>query len=218
MSNAFLGNRSAPHDDLRPQRVSRAITFSGPKKTLGALAVLLSLLSGTVGSAQEVGVPASLQAELLAKLEAYDRKFAVRAGTTARVLILVEPGNAKSELSANEMLSALKRLTSIGGLPHQEAIIPYTSAATLAQRCTAERVSIVYVAPGLDGEISAIGAALSNLSILTVGALTSYVRQGIVLGFELESGRPKIVINLEQARRQSVDFSSNVLRLMRVYR
>src|SRR4051794_6161566 len=74
-----------------------------------AVAVLWAALSNlgmtSSGSAQAASVPASLQAELLAKLETYDRAFAKRAGTTARVLIVAKTGSAKSELSANEMRS-----------------------------------------------------------------------------------------------------------------
>lgn len=187
-------------------------------------AVLLGLvlsnvcLPASAGYAQSSGIPASLQAELLAKLEAYDRSFASRAGKTARVLIVVKSGSAKSEVSANEMKSALKRIDSIAGLPHEVVVVAYAGAAELAQRCRTERVAIVFVAAEFDDAIESIGAALSTVSVLTVGAAASYVAKGIVLGFELEAGRPRLVINLEQARRQKVDFSSNVLRLMRVYR
>lgn len=186
--------------------------------------ILLSLVLSSVGlsaagSAQVSGVPASLQAELLAKLEAYDRTFASRAGKTVRVLIVVKTGSARSELSANEMRSALKRVDQIGGLPHEETVVPYTGAAQLADRVRTERTAIVFLAAELeDSAITSIAAALSGVSVLTVGAVPGYVARGVVLGFELESGRPRIVINLEQARSQKVDFSSNVLRLMRVHR
>lgn len=188
------------------------------------LATLFPLVWASVclsagGSAQTAAIPASLQAELLAKLETYDRSFATRAGKTARVLIVVKQGSARSELSANEMRSALKRIDRIGGLPHEEVVVNYAGAPALAERVRGERAAIVFLGADLDDdEVSSIAAALVDVSVLTVGAVAGYVAKGIVLGFELESGKPRIVINLEQARRQKVDFSSNVLRLMRVYR
>ena len=169
-------------------------------------------------TAQSASVPASLQAELIAKLEPYDRNFSTRAGSVVRTLLLVKADDAKSELSANEMKSAFKRLERIGGLTHQERIVEYTTATELAQRCRAEHIAIVYVAAGLEDAIDAIRGALSGANVLTVGALVSYVPKGVVLGFDLESGRPKITINLEQAKRQNVFFSPDVLRLMRVHR
>ena len=163
-------------------------------------------------------VPADIQAELLAKLETYDRNFAARAGATARVLIVVKPGSKKSELSAEDMKAALSRLERIGGLPHQETLVSYAGAEALAARCRAERAAVVYVTPGLDDEVDAIRAALSAADVLTLSAVAEYVPRGLVLGFELESGKPKIVINLEQARLQHVNFPSDLLRLMKVYR
>jgi hypothetical protein len=47
--------------------------------------------------------------------------------------------------------------------------------------------------------------------------MADYVPAGIVLGFDLVSGRPKLVVNLSQARRQHVDFRAEVLKLMKVY-
>ena len=201
----FFAGRRPPH------RVSllTAIAF-------GLALPQMSLASAA--HAQSATIPASLQAELLAKLEAYDRTFAKRAGSAAHVLIVVKPGSAKSELSANEMRAALKRVERIGGLPHQETLVEYAGAADLAQRCRTEHIAIVFVAADLDDAVDAIRAALSSVDVLSVGAQPSYIAKGIVLGFELESGRPKIVINLEQAKRQNVGFSSDVLRLMRVQR
>jgi hypothetical protein len=177
-----------------------------------------SLCASRSGMAQVSSVPAEIQAELLAKLEGYDRGFAARAGDSARVLLVVKPGSTKSETSAEEMRSALARIDRIGGLPHQETIVPYPGAQALAQRCRAEKIAIVYFTPAFDDDVDALRVALADDSVLSLGAVSGYVPKGIVLGFELESGKPKIFINLDQAKRQGVNFSSDVLRLMTVYR
>jgi hypothetical protein len=179
---------------------------------------LAALCAARSGLAQVSSVPAEIQAELLAKLEGYDRGFATRAGDTARILLVVKPGSAKSQLSADEMRSALARIERIGGLPHQETVVPYAGAQGLAERCRTEKIAVVYFTPGFDDDIDALRAALGDDNVLSLGAVSDYVQRGVVLGFELESGKPKILINLDQARRQGVNFSSDVLRLMTVYR
>jgi hypothetical protein len=40
----------------------------------------------------------------------------------------------------------------------------------------------------------------------------------MVLGFDLVSGHPKLLVKLEQARKQQVSFPASVLSLMKVYR
>jgi hypothetical protein len=168
--------------------------------------------------AQEASVPADMQAELLAKLETYDRSFAERAGTTARVLIVTRSGNGRSEASAADMKAALARVDRIGGLPHQEISASYQGADALAQRCRSEQIAIVYVTPGLDDEVDAIKTSMTGVSVLTVGAVPVDVPRGIVLGFELEAGKPRILLNLAQAKAQGVNFAADVMRLMKVFR
>ena len=170
------------------------------------------------GHAENAGVPAGLQVELLSKLEGYDGGFAARAGGTATVLLLVKPGSARSEVSASEMKSALSHVDRIGGLPHREVQVAYAGGAALLSRCRAEHAAVVYVTPGFEDDVAALRDALSQLEVLSLGALSSYVPDGIVLAFDLEAGKPKIVLNLEQARRQGVRFPADLLRLMKVYR
>jgi hypothetical protein len=187
---------------------------AGAAMSLGVAA----LCASRSGMAQVSSVPVEIQAELLSKLEGYDRGFAARAGDAARVLLVVKPGSTKSETSAEEMRSALGRIDRFAGLPHQETIVPYPGAQALARRCRADKIAVVYLTPGFDDELEALRVALADDNVLSLGAVSDYVPTGIVLGFELASGKPKILINLEQAKRQGVNFSPDVLRLMTVYR
>jgi hypothetical protein len=187
--------------------------------SLAAFSLGIALVfTSRAGFAQATAVPAPIQAGLLAKLEAYDRNFAARAGQTAHVLILTKPGNAQSGQEATDMKVALAQVPNLGGLPHEEVIAPYAGADALAERCRSEHLAVVYLAPGFDDDVEAIAKALNNVSVLTMSADSAYVQKGVVLAVELASGKPKLAINLEQAKRQSINFTSDVLRLMVVYR
>lgn len=192
-------------------------TVALKRRVATLLAAALTLLS-PAGLAQSSSVPASIQAELLAKLEGYDKGFAERAGELANVVLLVKAGSARSDLSAAEMKLALSRLERLGGLPHRETILTFTTAPALVQKIREGRVAVVYVTPGFEGEIGKLRDALSNVNVLTLGAVATYVPDGLVLGFELESGKPRILFNLEQAKRQGVKFPADLIRLMKVHR
>jgi hypothetical protein len=185
---------------------------------LAMAGLLLAIFTTRPSEAQSASVPADVQAELISKLVSYDRSYAARAGDVARMLIVVQPDNAKSRLSAADMKAALGRIDRVGGLPHRETIVAYEGAVALAETCRAAHIAVVYLTPGLEGEIEQLRMELAKVSVLSVAALSDYVPEGIVVGFDLESGKPKLLINLEQARLQSVDFPADVLRLMRVYR
>ena len=51
---------------------------------------------------------------------------------------------------------------------------------------------------------------------MSAGALTRFIDDGVVLGFELVSGKPKLLVHLKRAHDQSVELSSQVLKIVRV--
>ena len=167
--------------------------------------------------AQSNAVPSGTQAELVAKLAGFDRNFAARAGSKAVILIVAMPNNSESMRVALEMKAALGRQEKVGDLPHEEYIVTYTSAEALVDTVRARRAAIVYFGPGFEKQVPALSAAFSSVNVLTAGANPDYVRAGIVLGFDLVSGRPKLLVHLVQARKQHVLFPASVLNLMKVY-
>lgn len=183
---------------------------------LPLLALALVLGSERPGFAEGTTVPPELQAELLSKLALHDRSFAARAGEVAKIVILLRSGSTRSDRSAFVIRAALAQLDRFGGLPHAETVVAYESAPVLARRCRDEHVAVVYVTSGLESEIDRLRAALTGVDVLTVAAVPDYVESGIVLGFELLSGKPKMLINYEQAKQQNVNFAAEVLKLMKV--
>ncbi|MFO0742400.1 MAG: YfiR family protein [Labilithrix sp.] len=184
--------------------------------------VLLTIVScglfseSTLSAAEEVLVPPALQAELVAKVAGYDKNFATRAGDRAHVLIIVLPTNPDSTTFGTSIQTALGGLPAIAGLPHDETIVPYPGSAQLVALCKSKRAAIVYLAPGLRDEVPKVRAALEGTSVLSVSANAEDVAKGIVLGFDLVSGKPKIVVQLTQAKKQDVAFRSELLKLARV--
>jgi hypothetical protein len=175
------------------------------------------LLEPAEAPAEDLVVPVSLQAELIAKVAAYDRNFAARAGDTVRTLIVSKNGDAQSARVAAQMQSALAGVGDVAGLPHTETVATFTSGGDLAAMVKSKGYAVVYITPGLDGDVGAIAGSLNGVSVLTVSAVPGYVPRGIVLGFDSVSGKSKLLANLTQARLQNVAFKSEILKLMKVY-
>lgn len=191
------------------ERVARAWRW-----TVG-LAALVLLFAAPLG-AEQVQIPARLQAALVAKVAAYDTHFAARADGHALVLIVVAGGKAESERFGEEIRAELSVQPKIGGVDHSEEIVRFSSGAELAKLCRERHAALIYVAPALSSEVPQIASALSDVDVLSVAALPADVEQRLVLGFARESGRPKLLVNLQQARRQNVAFNPDLLRLVRV--
>ena len=166
--------------------------------------------------ADDIRVPVELQATLLMKMAAYDRNLAKRAGDRVRVLLVGNPRDPSSMPFIRQMSEALAGIDSIDRLPHDEEIFEYKSPDDLVLKCRAGRVAIVYFGPGFRSETDAIARALESFSILTAAAAPDDVRRGIMLGFDLVASKPKLVVNLNQARKQNIDFRSDVLKLVRI--
>ncbi|MGC4114067.1 MAG: YfiR family protein [Myxococcales bacterium] len=186
-------------------------------KRLAWAASVLAVLVPSMAGGDEPMVPVPLQMDLLVKLAPYDHNFVRRAGERVVVLIVVKANHDPSQRVASQALLALKDQPGVAGLPHTEELVTFATAEKLADTCKERRAAIIYVTPGFDdAEVEAMGRALAGLDVLSVSAVPAFVRKGIVVGFELVSGKAKILVALGQAERQRVSLSSNLLRLAKV--
>jgi hypothetical protein len=133
-----------------------------------------------------------------------------------RIGILVRNGSVESQHFASELKATFGRMGTIAGLAHEEAVITWSNPGAFAEEVRRRQLFAVYLTPGLRGEIPAIAHALEGVQIISVAAVDGYVNGGAILGFELVSGRPRMVLNLPQARKQGVAFRAQVMKLMRI--
>ncbi len=176
-------------------------------------ALSLCLLWASLAVADAVPVPASVQATLTAKLLAYDRGLPNRAGDIVRILVLVDPSEGQSQKIANEFGSAMKSTATIGSLPIEVVTANFNGANAIAARIKKEKMSAVYLSSGLAKSAEAVATALKGVDVMTIAAEPSAVIRGIAVGFDLLSGQPKILVNLNQAKLQNVQLPASVLSL-----
>ena len=183
----------------------------------GSLGATLASLAPWVARAEEVTVPVALQVELLAKVAAYDKNLPARAGGKVRVLVLRKSDDDDSARVARHAKRELEKKDTIAGLPSEVTSLAFADATELVRLIKSKHVAVVYVALGFSSaELGAIAKALEGVSVLTAGAAPKQVAGGIVLGFDLVGGKPKLLVNLKRAKKQSVELSSKVLKLVKV--
>jgi hypothetical protein len=198
-------------------RSSRGATWRAVRPAAWLAAALLAVTVARVAVADDVSLPAGKQMELLAKVADYDRNFRPRAGARAQIVLLVKPDDGDSVRTAAQMQAALARIDTVAGLAHDDRVEPYRGAAALADECRSQHIAVVVVGPGFRDDVEAIRVALDDVDVLTVSAVADYVPKGIVLGFDLVGGHPKMLVHLTQAKRQHVAFMADVLKLMQIY-
>lgn len=161
-------------------------------------------------------LPTQLQAELTVKVVGYDRNLKARAGDKVRIALVVSDSDADRRWAA-QMKTLLEKAEHIAGLPHAETTLTYGKADDLAAKSKSEHLAIVILAASLGGEADRLRTAFDGVDVLTIAPDQDFVKRGAVLGFELVSGKPKLFLNLPQARRQNVALSPEVMKLMTVY-
>ncbi len=176
----------------------------------------LLLAPGRLLAEEDVAVPVPLQMELLLKVAGYDKHLPTRAANAARVLILIKGGNPQASQVAQTAKLALQGKT-LNRLGVEVLELPFSDAAAVAQAVKDRSIAVLYATPGFNpNELSSVARSLRGLSVLSVGALSRFVETGVVLGFDLVGGKPKLVVHLRRAREQSVELSSQVLKLAKV--
>jgi hypothetical protein len=162
--------------------------------------------------------PASVQAQILTRILPFDRGFAGRVGSGNVMVDLVQIGDDAD--STSTVLHMGKELADIGQVaehPLHLRTVNFRSAAELAAGAHANGSHAVYLSAGLGPQVPAIAAAFVGSGVLTFGCAEAYVPNGAVMGVAILAGKPRISVNLAQARAQDIDFPASVLRLAKVY-
>ena len=152
----------------------------------------------------------------MVKVASYDRNLRARAGASVRVIVASKNTDEDARWSS-QIRAALGRTETIGGLPHSEGSVTYTKADELATTCKNEHAAILVISASLVEESTSIGRALDGVDVLSAAPDSEMARRGVVLGFELASGKPKLFLNQGQATKQKVALSAEVMKLMTVY-
>ncbi|HEX6277181.1 MAG TPA: YfiR family protein [Polyangiaceae bacterium] len=171
----------------------------------------------SIAAAESPTAPASVQAQIITRILPFERSFAARSGGSVVIVIVERSKDADSASASIQLAKALDDIGSVGGRALRVQTVPYASAASLVAESKKRGALVVYVTPGLAGEVPAIASAFVESGVLTVAAVESYVSRGAVLGVEVADGKPRMSINLSQAKKQKLDFPSAVLKLARIY-
>jgi hypothetical protein len=177
------------------------------------------LLAGPVYSQSEE-LPPERQVPILTRALAYDENLKNRAGDELVVAILAKAGSKPSEQAADAVSRAFSGLSGIKvqGLPLRSARLTYSNAGALSTAIKGQGIDVVYVCPGLDGELPAILEVTKKEHVLSMGSREEHITKGASLGVFLISSKPTICVNLAASKAEGAAFGSDLLRLAKVIR
>jgi hypothetical protein len=164
----------------------------------------------------EPEVPLRLQVSLLDRVIPFDRNFHVRVVGQLSLAIVVDDGNEDSVRVGAQLLNELSARESLGNYRLTAHRVPFKSMSGLVEDCKYLKAGVVYVTPGVREATPRLATGLRGMKVLTVGTMPEQVPGGLVLGSAVRSGKPRVLVNLTEARQQEVDFRADFLRMAEV--
>lgn len=163
-------------------------------------------------------VPVEVQFSLFSKILPFDRNFKTRAESSITIGILYQR-TFRMSLHAKEdmvrLLQASRR--TIDGKPVRFVELDLTEDLDSLNANLLRSVDVLYVAPLRAVNISSISTLTRTQRILSLTGVPEYVANGLAVGIGTKGERPEILINLSAAKTEGADFSSQLLKLAKVF-
>jgi hypothetical protein len=148
--------------------------------------------------AQNMPVPVNIQAALLVKILKFNPKIAEK--NKIQILIVY---NSSSKNSKDELLAELIKTMDA------KAVMPEELEQNI------KNCDLVYFLPGLQEKTK----ACKDNKVLSITGISKYVEEGNVsIAFGLQNDKPKIFINVTSLKSEDQNFSSDILRIAKIYK
>ncbi|WP_175454816.1 YfiR family protein [Lutibacter oricola] len=143
-------------------------------------------------------MPENIQAALLSKVLKFNPGFS--DSTSIKMLVVY---NNNTQINKDEFIRG------VGNSIEVKAIKPEELKDNISE------TNVVYFMPGINDS-----SKLCNKNkVLSVTGTPQYVEQGeISLGFGVENNKPKILVNLTSLEQEGQSFSSDILRIAKIYK
>ena len=175
-------------------------------------AMIAGFLLTTGATGQEMSALVAMQWAVLSKVLTFDRNLA-RMGKEVAVGVLYQPQVRRSTVVKDELLAAID-LGQSSDLRFTGTAISFTSKTDLV--AILGDVDVLYKSPLRSVDLSMILAQSRRLRIATLTGVPEYVQSGVAVGIDLQGGKPRILINLNSAMAEGVDFGSGLLKLAKI--
>jgi hypothetical protein len=166
--------------------------------------------------AEVLDVPPALQASLMLKVITFDRLLAARAENEVAVGIAYQSGNRASLLVKDQVAAALKNARVAAPDRPVRVVLIDLDKESIATALGREDLYLLYVAPLRAVDIGELAAATRKAQVTTFTGNGEYVSQGLAVGVRLEGDRPRLLVNVQQAKLEGADFSAELLKLAKV--
>ncbi len=176
------------------------------------------ILCSVILHAQQMPVTIESQVPLLLKILSFDRNLKVKSGNKLTIIILYQDKYRASTLAMNEFMDLIKDNDDFHVNNHPVKVVPIELGDLNDSRTISilKDADVFYITPVRAFDIHDITRISRSRKITTMSGVPDYVPEGISIGLDLVNERPKILININAAKSEAIDFNSQLLKLAEV--
>lgn len=178
-------------------------------RQLIGLAAILAMATPVVSLGQETAPPEIL-GKVFAKALDYDRNIHRHDPDIVRIGFL----SASSDEPVKAIFDALSQANAtISEKPVDTASTAWSDRTTLTTWLKDQHIVFLFIPAGLDNDLTAILQACRDADVGSLAGDAAYVGKGASFGVAVESGKPKMLIDLTEAREEGSNFTAQFLQL-----
>ncbi len=168
--------------------------------------------------AQQMPVPVEDQAPLFFKILSFNRNLKVKSGDKLTIAVIYQEKYRSSKVAQNEFVAFVKnnKELQINGFRVKCVPVDLADLTAPVSSLNLKEIDAFYVTPIRAFDITEICRLSRTRKIITMSGVPDYVSEGISIGLDIEDEHPKILINLNAARSEGIDFNSQLLKLVKV--
>ena len=176
--------------------------------------IIVLLFSGSILQSP-LGISANEQYLFFMKVLSYNRNLNQQVGDTMKIGIVYQEKNRASMITHQEFEAAVKQsdFNKINGISISCISIPYGDNNQLLRDIKDKEIDVLYISPLRSVSIKEMLKICRGNNLITITAQADYCAAGVSTGLELVNGRVRIVINLNGAKEEGSDYSSQLLKL-----
>ncbi|MBN2412711.1 YfiR family protein [candidate division KSB1 bacterium] len=178
--------------------------------------LLFTLIFPVLG--QDISVPIRIHLPILLKILTFDRNFKNKVGDEIVIGIIYQRKFNTSLNAKNNFVDELNKsgLTKLEGLDVKFTTINIDTT-DLETALLSEKIDVFYVTPLRAKGIEEIKNKSRKYHIITMSGVEEYIKFGLTVGVGIKGNKPQILINLDAAKLENIDFSSQLLKLAQIY-
>lgn len=182
---------------------------------------LLSLYLAPEGQTKKVfekyALTPARQYQLFQKILTFERTWKKKSPAEVTMAILYEKNYELSCWIKEEFVAAVNADAQIEGLPVRWQEIAIEEVDNWPQFFSQQKILFLYVTPlkpvTQKNQLRKILDLCNDFKVATFTGETDYVELGVAIGFAVADQKPQAIINLQAARKQGLELSSQLLRM-----